>query len=120
MAGAAHRRLRPPDRHPVRAQEPHPLGEMLAQEMGRGSGMTCWRRLRERQEAGVWDRLHHERLNRLGEADRIDWRRAALDGASVPARKRAPRSVPARRIAADRARSGTSRSTGGARPPPPC
>ena len=27
--------------------------EMLPQEMGCGSGMTCWRRLREWQNAGV-------------------------------------------------------------------
>jgi transposase len=27
--------------------------EMLPQEMGCGSGMTCWRRLKEWQEAGV-------------------------------------------------------------------
>lgn len=32
--------------------------EMLPQEMGCGSGMTCWRRLRDWQVAGVWDRLH--------------------------------------------------------------
>jgi len=31
--------------------------EYLPQEMGCGSGMTCWRRLREWQEAGVWQRL---------------------------------------------------------------
>jgi transposase len=33
--------------------------EMLPQEMGCGSGMTCWRRLKEWNEAGVWERLHH-------------------------------------------------------------
>ena len=32
--------------------------EYLPQEMGCGSGMTCWRRLREWQAAGVWQRLH--------------------------------------------------------------
>jgi transposase len=32
--------------------------EMFPQEMGCGSGVTCWRRLREWQEAGVWERLH--------------------------------------------------------------
>ena len=32
--------------------------ERLPQELGWGSGMTCWRRLRDWQEAGVWDRLH--------------------------------------------------------------
>jgi transposase len=94
--------------------------EMLPQEMGCGSGMTCWRRLREWQAAGVWDRLHRELLNRLGAADQIDWHRAALDSAAVPAKKGAPRSAPTRRIAAGRAPSGTSWSTGGARPSPPC
>jgi transposase len=38
--------------------------------------VTCWRRLRDWQKAGVWDRLHHLLLDRLGEADRIDWSRA--------------------------------------------
>ena len=28
--------------------------EMLPQEMGCGSGMTCWRRLRDWHAAGVW------------------------------------------------------------------
>ena len=32
--------------------------EMLPQEMGCGSGMTCWRRLEEWHEAGVWQTLH--------------------------------------------------------------
>jgi transposase len=36
--------------------------EMLPKEMGCGSGMTCWRRLREWQEAGVWERLVFEEL----------------------------------------------------------
>jgi transposase len=58
---------------------------MLPQEMGCGSGMTCWRRLKEWHEAGVWERLHRRLLDRLGEADQIDWERASLDSASVPA-----------------------------------
>ena len=53
--------------------------EMLPREMGCGSGMTCWRRLKEWQEAGVWERLHLVLLDRLGEADQIDWERASLD-----------------------------------------
>jgi len=32
--------------------------EMLPQELGCGSGMTCWRRLRDRQECGIWQLLH--------------------------------------------------------------
>jgi transposase len=61
--------------------------EMLPQEMGCGSGVTCWRRLREWQEAGVWERLHRVLLDRLGQADQIEWERAALDSASIPAKR---------------------------------
>ena len=32
--------------------------DLLPREMGCGSGMSCWRRLRDWQEAGVWDQLH--------------------------------------------------------------
>ena len=42
--------------------------ELLPQEMGCGSGMTCWRRLRDWQAAGVWDALHRDLLDRLGDA----------------------------------------------------
>ncbi|MFE6744199.1 transposase, partial [Streptomyces tubercidicus] len=31
--------------------------ECLPQELGFGSGMTCWRRLAACNEAGVWDQL---------------------------------------------------------------
>jgi transposase len=79
--------------------------EMLPQELGCGSGMTCWRRLRDWQAAGVWDRLHRILLDRLGEADRIDWSRASLDSASVPAKRGAMPSGRIPRIAANRARS---------------
>jgi transposase len=61
--------------------------EMLPKEMGCGSGVTCWRRLREWQEAGVWERLHKVLLDRLGEADRIDWERASLDLGFHPGKK---------------------------------
>ena len=59
--------------------------EMLPQEMGCGSGMTCWRRVQEWHEAGVWEKLHRILLGRLGKADEIDWERASLDSASVAA-----------------------------------
>jgi transposase len=61
--------------------------ELLPQEMGCGSGVTCWRRLRDWQQSGVWDRLHLTLLDRLGEAARIDWARASLDSTSVPAKR---------------------------------
>ena len=46
--------------------------QMLPQEMGCGSGSTCWRRLKEWHEAGVWEKLHGVLLDRLGEANEID------------------------------------------------
>ncbi len=52
--------------------------EMLPQEMGCGSGMTCWRRLKEWHEAGVWERLHRRLLDRLGEADQRSTGRGRL------------------------------------------
>lgn len=60
--------------------------EMLPQEMGCGSGMTCWRRLRDWHAAGVWERLHQELLRRLHEADKLDWSRASLDAARLAAK----------------------------------
>jgi transposase len=50
--------------------------ELLPEEMGCGSGSTCWRRLRNWQQAGVWRCLHRASLDRLGRADRIDWSKA--------------------------------------------
>lgn len=76
--------------------------EMLPQEMGCGSGVTCWRRLREWQKKGVWKRLHLTLLERLAEADRIDWSRAVVDSRSLPAKKGAKRPGRIRRIKANR------------------
>jgi transposase len=59
--------------------------EYLPKEMGCGSGMTCWRRLKEWQDAGVWQRLHEVLLARLHKADRIDWSRAVIDSSHVRA-----------------------------------
>src|SRR6058998_3506039 len=73
--------------------------EYLPQEMGCGSGMTCWRRLREWQEAGVRQRLHELLLTKLNEADRIDWSRAAIDSSHVRAFGGAKRPVRARSTA---------------------
>ena len=88
--------------------------EMLPKEMGCGSGSTCWRRLRDWQEAGVWRALHRVLLDRLGDADRVDWSRASVDSASVPAKRGASKSARTRRIAANRARSATLFRTEGA------
>ena len=77
--------------------------EMLPQEMGCGSGMTCWRRLRDWQQAGLWERIRRILLDRLGAADQIDWSRASLDSAAVPAKKGARKPAQTRPIAAKRA-----------------
>jgi hypothetical protein len=34
----------------------------------------------------VWGRLHHVLLQRLADADKIDWRRASADASRVPAK----------------------------------
>src|SRR2546427_3010932 len=60
--------------------------EDLPQSLGYGSGMTCWRRLRDWNAAGVWEQLHQTMLTRLREHDQIDWSRASIDGSSVPSR----------------------------------
>ncbi|MEP9677176.1 MULTISPECIES: IS5 family transposase [Xanthomonas] len=57
--------------------------EELPLELGYGSGMTCWRRLRDWQAAGVWHRLHQVLLSELRRADKLDLSRASLDAASV-------------------------------------
>ena len=60
---------------------------MLPKEMGCGSGVTCWRRLRDWQKAGVWRRLHRLLLDLLGKTNEVDWSRASLDSATVPAKR---------------------------------
>ncbi|WP_435847211.1 IS5 family transposase [Streptomyces chrestomyceticus] len=53
--------------------------EFLPQELGFGSGPTCWRRLAEWQAAGVWGDLQQVLLDRLRAADRLDFSRATVD-----------------------------------------
>src|ERR687885_2896689 len=77
--------------------------EMLPREMGCGSGVPCWRRLRDWQQAGVGVRRQHVLLNRLGEADQSDGSRASMDRARGPAKKGALRPARIRRIVASRA-----------------
>lgn len=79
--------------------------EALPPEMGCGSGMTCWRRLRDWQQAGIWERLHLALLERLAQADQLDWTRASIDAGSVPAPGGAKKPGRIQRIAENRARS---------------
>lgn len=57
----------------------------LPAEIGCGSGVSCWRRLRDWQSAGVWDRLHEVLLAKLRAVDRIDFSRVVIDSSSVRA-----------------------------------
>jgi transposase len=83
--------------------------EMLPQEMGSGSGMTCWRRLRDWHRAGVWRKLHQLLLSRLERDGEVDWSRASIDSLSVRAkgapRKKGAPSARTRRTAVNRARN---------------
>jgi transposase len=79
--------------------------EHLPRELGYGSGMTCWRRLRDWNAAGVWDRLHQILLGELREADQLDWSRALVDSSHVRAIGGATRLDRARSIAAGSAPS---------------
>jgi transposase len=78
---------------------------MLPQELGCGCGMTCWRRLRDWHEAGVWNRLHEVLLTELNAADQIDWSRAIVDSSSIRAVLGGQKPDPTRRIAAKRGAS---------------
>ncbi|MFH8775749.1 MULTISPECIES: IS5 family transposase [unclassified Streptomyces] len=78
--------------------------EFLPQELGFGSGMTCWRRLRDWKDAGVWRRLHESLLAELHAAGALDWSRAVIDGSHVRAMKGGPKTGPS---PVDRARTGS-------------
>jgi transposase len=82
--------------------------ERLPFEVAGCSGMTCWRRLRAWQDAGLWDRIHRHMLDRLNLAGHIDWSRASVDSSSVAAKRGAIRPGQTRPTEASRAPSGTS------------
>jgi len=82
--------------------------EFLPQELGFGSGMTCWRRLEEWNSAGVWRRLHQILLDELHGAGQLDLSRAVIDSSHVRAARRGPKADPARSIEDGRVPSTTS------------
>jgi transposase len=79
----------------------------LPQELGFGSGVTCWRRLDEWQRAGVWERLHVLLLSRLRAAGELEWSRAVVDSSQIQAKKGAPKRARARSTEPVRAPSST-------------
>jgi transposase len=58
---------------------------MLPKELGCCSGISCWRRVRDWQQAGLWDLIHFALLNWLSRENQIDWSRAVVDSCSVRA-----------------------------------
>jgi transposase len=70
----------------------------LPQQLGYGSGVTCWRRLEAWTQAEVWEQLHAVLLAKLRSVDRIDWSRACVDGSHVQAKKGARKRARARSI----------------------
>ena len=84
--------------------------ELLPQEMGYGSGMTCWRRLRRWQKAGVWKRVHEVLLAELRHTGQLDMSRAIADSSSIRAVHGGKKQVRTPRIAAKQAASTTSSS----------
>jgi transposase len=75
---------------------------MVPKEIG-CSGVTAWRRRRDRQAAGVWERLHRELLRRLNAAGKLEWSRGIVDSSHI----RALQGGSDRPSPVDRGRTGT-------------
>jgi len=58
-----------------------------ARELSCGSPATCWRRLTEWAKAGVFDTLHLQVLDRLGDQGQLDWEWVSVDSTSVRAKR---------------------------------
>jgi len=89
--------------------------EFLPKEMGCGSGVSCWRRLRDWQAAGVWQRVHELMLDELRRVEELDLSIVAVDSGSVRAVGAGEKRDRTPRIGANRAASIISRPTPTAR-----
>ena len=58
---------------------------MLPKELGCGSGVSCWRRLRDWTRLGIWVQVHNRLLNALNKAGQVDLSLAVIDSQSVRA-----------------------------------
>lgn len=67
------------------------------------SPSTCWRRLVEWEDAGVFVDLWHAFIDTLDERGLVDWEELFLDGSFAPAKKGAPTSA---KPSVERVRSG--------------
>ncbi len=81
--------------------------EDLPAEMNCGCGMTCWRRLRDWDAAGVWQRLHEVLLAELRAAGQLELAATVADASYVRAFLGAPTPAPALWTAVGRAPSTT-------------
>ena len=79
--------------------------ELHPQELGCGSGMSCWRYPLAWQQAGVWKSIHKLPLSKLRGANKIDFSRALIDSSSVRATLAGPKRGRTLRIAAKRGQS---------------
>jgi transposase len=87
--------------------------EDFPQELG-CCGMTLWNRLDEWRQAGVWDQLHHLLLDKLREAEQIDFSRVIVDSSSIRAVHGGKKRDPAPWTAGKTGRNTTSSLTPGA------
>jgi transposase len=57
--------------------------QSLPLQLGWGSGSTCWRRITEWIQAGVWEKAQACLVVALGERGLLNWDRAVVDSCSV-------------------------------------
>jgi transposase len=55
------------------------------------SASTCWRRLRDWEEDGVWDAVWRAFIGQLDSQGVLDWEQCFMDGSFAPAKKGALR-----------------------------
>jgi transposase len=51
------------------------------------SSSTCWRRLRDWEEQGVWLKIWRAFLGELDQKGKLDWSQCFIDGSFAPAKK---------------------------------
>ena len=100
------------------ARSSTPWRLLPARELGCGSPATAWRRLDEWARAGVFDQLHLDVLDRLGEQGKLGWTCASVDTRGPTSRRTGLNATasPARRTPAPPRRSshGAGRGRAGA------
>jgi transposase len=61
------------------------------------SPATCWRRLRDWEEQGIWLAIWRTFLGELNERQQLKWSESFMDGSFAPAKKGAPQSEKTKR-----------------------